>query len=230
MNTATAKAAPAPLRLDVFADVACPWCYLGKRQLEQALAGYPLPVEVRHRAFQLNPGASAAGVPATEYLAKKFGSTERVKQAHARLAAMGAPVGIAFAWDKQVATNTRLAHRLIALAAEQGHEQVALDALFRANFEEGVNVGDPAAAIAALKHHAVPLDYPALEAALAEGGGEESVDRDLREAREQGIDGVPLFLADGRLAISGAQPVEVLRSFLDEAARRAGEGEQAAPD
>ena len=224
-NSTPTTAAPAPLRLDVFADVACPWCYLGKRQLEQALAGYPLPVEVRHRAFQLNPGASAAGIPALEYLAKKFGSAERVQQAHARLTAMGAPVGIAFAWDRQVVTNTRLAHRLVALAAAQGHEQAALDALYRAYFEEGVNLGDAAAALAALRRHAVPLDYPALEAALADGGGDESVDRDVREAGELGIDGVPLFLADGRLAVSGAQPVEVLRSFLDEAARRAAGGE-----
>ena len=224
--TATASPAAAPLRVDVFADIACPWCYLGKRQLEKALERYPQPIEVRHRAYQLNPGASPAGEPATAYLLRKFGSSARVEESHARLVAMGGPVGIQFNWEKQVATNTRLAHRVVAIAAGQGQEQAALDAIYRAYFEEGVNVADQTALLAALQRHGVALDYPALLAGLADGAGEESVDRDIREARELGIDGVPLFLAGGRLAVSGAQPAEVLRSFLEEAARRSAAGEQ----
>lgn len=204
------------IRLDVWADVACPWCYIGHRRLRAALEGAG-PVVVRPRAFQLQPSLPAEGVDTATFFARKFGGPQRVQAMFARVAAAGAPDGIRFDWARMRTTNTRLAHRVVALAHARGQSAAALEALFAAQFEEGVDLGDQEALLAHLGRRAVPLDAGELRRALADGEGEAPVDEDVRLARELGIEGVPFFLADGELGLSGAQPPETFGAFLAQA-------------
>jgi len=139
------SAAATALRIEVVSDVVCPWCYIGKRRLEKALAlvGGNLAPQVTWLPFQLNPGMPAEGMPRAEYRRAKFGSVERGRQLDARVAAEGRSEGIAFALERIERTpNTFAAHQLIDLAQQAGVGGAVVDALFRAYFEEARDVGD----------------------------------------------------------------------------------------
>lgn len=204
------------IHLDVWADIACPWCFIGHRRLRAALreAG---PVAVRPRAFQLQPSLPPEGVHTATFFARKFGGPQRVQAMFARVASAAAPDGIRFDWERMHTTNTRLAHRLVALAHARGQSAAALDALFSAQFEEGIDLGDLDALLAFLARREVPLDAAELRRALADGEAEDAVAADVRLAGELGIEGVPFYLADGELGMSGAQQPETFRAFLAQA-------------
>ena len=212
--------APPLLSIDIVSDVVCPWCFIGKRRLEAALArreanGQPMP---RWLAFQLNPDIPAGGIDRRSYLEQKFGGPERAKQIYARIKAAGEEVGIAFDFDRIVRQpNTVDAHRLLAWA--QDANPVAADALverlFRAYFIEGVNIGD-IDALATLAGDA-GFDAVAARAWLVSDAGRAAIAAEEQRARELGVTGVPFFVFNQRLAVSGAQPPEVLLDAMEQA-------------
>ena len=201
------------LTVEVASDVICPWCYIGKRRLEKAIASLEgeLEVEVRWLPFQLNPDMPEGGVERAEYRKAKFGSAERARQLDARVAEEGRKEGIAFAFDRMQRTpNTIRAHQLIALAQQEGAGEAAVDALFRAYFEEAKDIGDEAV-LAGIAAGAGVKGWPQAAEADKVAGAEEGV-------RELGISAVPTFILQRRLGVSGAQPPEALASAMREAA------------
>ena len=211
-----------PLSIDIVSDVVCPWCYIGKRKLEAALARRVRDdaqrVQVRWLAFQLNPDIPAGGVDRRSYLEQKFGGPERAKQIYARIKAAGDEVGIAFDFERIVRQpNTVDAHRLTAWAQEL--DPVAADALverlFRAYFIEGIDIGN-IDALAALAGDA-GFDATAARAWLASDSGRAAIEAEEQHSRALGVTGVPFFVFNQRLAVSGAQPPEVLLEAIEQA-------------
>jgi predicted DsbA family dithiol-disulfide isomerase len=201
--------------IDVYADIVCPWCYIGTRRLASAIAQRPgVPVERHWRPFQLQPALPKAGVAWPEFVERKFGGAERAREVFARVASVGAADGIAFDFERVAgAPNTRDAHRLILFAGREGREWELADALFAAYFARGRDLGDheqlaEVAASVGLSR-ATARDYLAGD----EGGAE--VDASQREAYQAGVTGVPFYVLDGRYALSGAQPLEVFLRALD---------------
>jgi predicted DsbA family dithiol-disulfide isomerase len=201
------------VHVDVISDVICPWCYIGKRRLEKAIAALDRQVEVRWLPFQLNPAMPQRGVSRREYRTRKFGSWERSLELDARVVAVGETEGIPFAFDGIKRTpNTQDAHRLIGLADQQGVQDAVVEALFRAYFTEGRDISQ----------RQTLLDVVA-EAGLGRQRAEAVLDGDdgmeaLREADELGrrfrVDGVPFFVINGKITLGGAQlPEAFLEGF-----------------
>lgn len=210
-----AEAKGAPLALDVFSDIACPWCFIGKRRLAKALAEEPRDVSITWRAFELQPDLPAEGVEMLPFYAKKFGGEARAKALFAQVSQVAAEEGLRFDFSKMTrAPNTRLAHRAIRIAAESGHQSAVVEACFQGHFEEGVNVSSLDALLDLFRAKAIPLDLDALRARLSRGDALQDVIADEREAGDIGVRGVPFFLADRRVALSGAQSPATFRSFL----------------
>jgi len=204
------------MKVEIFSDIACPWCFIGKRRLERALAASGAPAELRFRAYQLQPGLPAEGVPAVEFFERKFGGKERVRGIFERVTQLGREEGIAFDFHKQQrAPNTELAHRVVHFAQTQRQAASTVDALFSGYFEQGVNLCDLNELVLLLEHRRVPLNGGELRDAIAAGFGKEEVASDLGLAREYGIGGVPLFIFDQRYALEGAQPVEQFERLID---------------
>jgi predicted DsbA family dithiol-disulfide isomerase len=209
--------------IQVWSDVICPWCYLGRKRLEKALAGYPGEVTVTFRAFQLDPRPTVPPttqdpLPVKQALAAKFGGRERAEQMFAHVSAIAAGDGLVLDFDRAIAANTFDSHRLIAWAAGQGRQADMLDALQRAHFTEGVDLGSRPALGAVAR--SIGLDREAALAYLESGAGTGAVNADLTEARELGISSVPTFVIDGKYVIQGAQEPSILREALDEVTRR----------
>jgi predicted DsbA family dithiol-disulfide isomerase len=205
-----------PIEVDLVADLACPWCYLGLVRLERAQEMRPdRPVRVRWRPFFLNPGLPPEGMDRATYVRRKFGAD--ASHVYRRIEDAGRADGVTFAFERMPSTpNTLLAHRLILFAEEQGKADAVIRALFRALFEEGRDVGraEVLAAIAG----AAGLD----PATVKEFLGGDRLAREVGEAHvraeRMGIRGVPVFIIDREHAITGAQPPEVLAGLLDLAA------------
>ena len=196
------------LEIEVASDVVCPWCYIGKRRLEKALELLKdeFQVNVRWLPFQLNPDLPSEGIARAEYRKAKFGSLERSKQMDARVSAEGKGEGIDFAFDRmETQPNTTQAHRLIALAENQ---DAVVEALFRAHFEQGGNIGDPKV-LAEIAAQCGVNGWPAKAPDLS--GVEE-------EVRGLGISGVPTFIFERRHGVSGAYPPEQLAEVIRQAA------------
>jgi predicted DsbA family dithiol-disulfide isomerase len=204
----------APLVIEIASDVICPWCYIGKRRLEKALAlldGEVKP-QIRWLPFQLNPGMPKEGIARAEYRKAKFGSVERAKGLDARVAAEGEGEGIAFAFERMERTpNTIAAHELIDLAQKQGRGTPVVDALFRAYFEEARDIGD-AAVLAGIAASAGVTGWPQ----QADGKQVAALEEDVRNL---GISAVPTFILGRRLGVSGAQAPEALAQAMREAMR-----------
>lgn len=207
------------MRVEIWSDIACPWCYIGKARFEAGLAAFAHRdrVEVVHRSFELDPKAPAAtDVPVLDMLAAKYGVTrEQAGAMEARVAEAAAAEGLGYRSDR-IHGNTFDLHRLLHAAAAHGAGDAVLDAFYRANFAEARTLGDPAV----LREVAVGAGLPAEEAdrVLADPGAyAREVRADEREAAELGATGVPFFVIDRRYGISGGQPAEVFRQALERA-------------
>jgi predicted DsbA family dithiol-disulfide isomerase len=200
------------LTIEIASDVICPWCYIGKRRMEKALAllGDEVKPEIRWLPFQLNPEMPKGGIPRAEYRKAKFGSLERARGLDARVAAEGAGEGIAFAFEKMERTpNTVAAHELIDLAQKQGRAAPVVDALFKAYFEEARDIGD-AAVLAEIAAGAGVAGWPQQADARTVAELEEDV-------RNLGISAVPTFILGRKVGVSGAHPPEALAQAIQEA-------------
>jgi predicted DsbA family dithiol-disulfide isomerase len=206
------------IEVEIWSDIACPFCYIGKRNFERALeiAGKKDEVKIVYRSFELDPTAEKGRrVAIDEVLAKKYGrSVEWARKMNENVTQTAASCGLKFEMSKIVPTNTFDAHRLSHLAAKHGKQALAQEHLFAAYFTEGRDIADPET----LKGIATSLDLPANE--VEEMLRSESFAADVREeesmAQELGIQGVPFFLFEGKLAVSGAQPPEVFTRALSE--------------
>lgn len=213
----TMASTPAAITLDIISDVVCPWCFVGKRQLDKALAQFGQPVAIRWLPFFLNPDTPPEGEPYQPFLEKKFGSREAVEALWARVSQAGASAGANFAFEKiELRANTLAAHRLIHRFQQQAGNTAALvEHLFAAAFSEGRFIGDPAVLADVAAECGADRD-----ATLAYLQSDEDTAEVLAQAthiRQQGIDGVPFFIFNGKLALSGAQPPEGLLEALRQA-------------
>jgi len=207
------------MRVEIWSDVVCPWCYLGKRRFEQALEGFEHrdEVEVVFRSFELDPTITPGTTEATvDMLARKYGmSLAQAHDAQRQMEQRAAGDGLEFRMDGLRSGNTRDAHRLLHLAKEHGKEPELVERLHRAYFTEQTSVFD-ADTLADLAVE-VGLDRADAEKVLATDAYADAVESDERTARELGASGVPFFVIDRRYGVSGAQPVDVLRQALERA-------------
>jgi predicted DsbA family dithiol-disulfide isomerase len=199
------------LVVDVISDVICPWCYLGKRRVEKAVAAVGGSVKVRWLPFQLNPTMPKEGIRRRDYRIKKFGSWERSLELDAQVVEAGKSEGIRFAFDRIERTpNTLDAHRLIWLADKEGVQGAVVEALFRSWFTEGRDISNRQALIDVVAE--AGLDRGKAEAVLNTGEGMEAIRESDELARRFRVNGVPFFIVNGRLTLSGAQEEE---AFLE---------------
>jgi predicted DsbA family dithiol-disulfide isomerase len=216
------------LTIDVVSDVVCPWCYLGEKRLEAALAEAPQPVALRWRPYQLDPTIPEGGLDRAEYMEKKFGKSGRLQSVHDNLARLGADVGIPFAFDKiKRAPNTLDAHRLIRWANSAGVQGKVVERLFRAYFVEGRDIGDPAVLIDIASE--CGLDARLVEKLLAEEADVDLVREEIAQAQAIGVTGVPFFIFSGRLGVPGAQDPSVLLRAMAQARQAMNEPANEAP-
>lgn len=209
------------ITVDIVSDVVCPWCYLGKARIEQAIANLEgeVTVEVNWRPYQLNPDIPPEGVDHKSYLAAKLGGQAAVDRAHETLSGLGRESGITFNFDEvKISPNTLDAHRLLRWAAIEGtdHQNRTADLLFKANFEEGLNVGDRAVLLDIAEK--AGLDRAVVSTLLATDADKDTVTEEIGLAREMGVNGVPCFILDKKYAVMGAQSVDVLTNALREVA------------
>ncbi len=206
------------MRIDIYSDTVCPWCYLGKRRFELAVAARPqYEPRVTWRPFELNPEIPSDGVDRAGYLEARLRNAGRVAEAHAELQRQGQAAGIEFRFDLiQRVPNTRRSHLLIAHAARLGRQSVVKDRIMRAYFEEGRDIGD----IDELVRLGVEAGLAEHESrsALVLRAGQDGVIAAERHASVLGITGVPTFVFDGQYTISGAQEVGTLARIFDQVA------------
>jgi len=196
------------MRLDVVSDVICPWCFIGKRHMDVALAELAqdgMEFDVGFRPFQLNPDMPRGGVPRAEYRIAKFGSLQKSQELDARVTSAGKMAGIDFDFARITRTpNTLAAHRLIRLAQDVGSQPAVKEALMRAYFLEGRDIEAPDVLAEIAQAHGVDPAVLSTDAAMAE------VQAQDQAARDAGISGVPSFLMQGYLLFSGALPPDAL--------------------
>ena len=203
------------MEIDIFSDTVCPWCFIGKRRLDRALAERPQvnPI-VRWRAFQLNPEMPVEGMERRQYLETKFGGAENAKSIYAQVSVAGDSENIPFAFDKIARTpNTVDSHRLIRYAREHGHQDETVQALFDAYFLRGEDIGNLEVLAAAAR--AAGLDGDAARTFLESGAEAETIRDEDTQARQAGIGGVPCFIFNGKYALAGAHPPDVLHQLFD---------------
>src|SRR6266851_2374002 len=214
------------LTVDVTSDVICPWCFIGKRRLEKAVAALrgQQDVRVRWHPFQLNPTMPKEGMNRKEYRTAKFGSWERSLGLDAQVTAAGQGEGITFAFDKIVRTpNTFDAHRLIWLADQEGVQDAVVEAVFRAYFTEGRDISRAAVLLDVVAE--AGLDRGRADAVLNSDEGLAAIRAAEEQARRAGVQGVPYFLINGTLALSGArEPSAFLDAFEQAEATPGDEG------
>lgn len=203
------------MRIDIISDVVCPWCFIGKRRLEKALASRPeIAAEITWRPFQLNPDMPEEGMPRAEYIASKFGDSSHSRRIHQTIAEAGASVGIDFAFDRiRRSPNTRNAHRLIRFATRQGRGDAVVDRLFRGYFLEGRDIGD-LATLADIASES-GLDHEETRAFLGSRAERDEIIAEDRNARRLGINAVPCYIFAGQYAVSGAQEPEFFLPVFD---------------
>lgn len=207
------------MKVEIWSDVVCPWCYIGKRRFESALAQFDHAdeVEVIWRSFELDPGAARVQTePQAERLAKKYGvSLEQVKAMNARLIGEARKERLDFHLEEAIGGNTFDAHRLIHLAAGSGRADAMKERLMKAYFTEGVAIGERAELMRLAVE--VGLGEDAVKAMLSGEQFADAVRGDEARARAFGISGVPFFAIDERYGVSGAQPAEVMLDALQQA-------------
>lgn len=211
------------MRVEIWSDVACPWCYLGKARFEKALAAFPHrdQVEVVHRSFELDPGRAKGDVePVLGMLTQKYGMSEaQARAGEENLRALAAAEELPYRTEGRDHGSTFDMHRLLQLAKERGRHAQLLQAFYRANFagERSVYTDDADAHLAELAVGA-GLDGDEVRRVLADPDAyADAVRADEREAAELGVSGVPFFVLDRKYGVSGAQPVEILGQALTQA-------------
>lgn len=203
------------MRIDIFSDVVCPWCFIGKRRLEKALALRPdVEAEITWRPFQLNPDMPREGMTRADYIAAKFGGGFHANRIHHTVAEAGASVGIDFAFDRIMRSpNTLNAHRLVRFATRSGQGGALVDGLFRGYFLEGRDLGDVATLAAIAGENG--LDSEEAASFLAGATERDTILAEDSQARRLGINAVPCFIFAEQYAISGAQEPEFFLPVFD---------------
>lgn len=214
------------ITVDVVSDIVCPWCFIGQKRLDKAIAAVDIDVHIRWRPFQLDPTIPPEGKNRRDYLVAKFGSEQRIREIHARIEPLGEAEGISFAFDAiKVAPNTLDAHRLIRWAGTAGEavQNRLVRRLFQLNFEEGANLGDHAVLIEAARE--AGMDASVVETLLSTDADVEAVRTEIATASRMGISGVPCFLLEGKYAVMGAQDADTLADALRQVAAAKARGE-----
>ncbi|BCG73462.1 DSBA oxidoreductase [Mesorhizobium sp. 113-1-2] len=215
------------ITVDVVSDVVCPWCFIGQKRLDKAVAAAGnVDVHIRWRPFQLDPTIPPQGKDRREYMLAKFGSDERIREIHARIEPLGEAEGISFAFDAiRVAPNTLDAHRLIRWAGAAGEavQNRLVRRLFQLNFEEGVNIGDHAVLVEAARE--AGMDASVVATLLPTDADVEAVRTEIATASRMGISGVPCFLLEGKYAVMGAQDADTLADAIRQVAAAKARGE-----
>jgi len=210
------------VRVEIWSDVVCPWCYIGKRRFEKAVEalrakGEDTPIEVVYRSYQLDPTAPVGRpTPVVDAYAKKFGGRERAEQIIGHVSGVAAGDGIDFRMDRALRANTILSHRALHWALTNHGESVQADLkerLLKAYFTDGLDVGD--AGVIAECATGIGLDGASLRSWLDTDGGKAEVVADFEAAMNLEISGVPAFLIDGRYMVPGAQDVDVFVNVLE---------------
>jgi predicted DsbA family dithiol-disulfide isomerase len=207
-----------PLVIDVVSDVVCPWCFIGKRLLEKAIALKPeIPVEVRFRPYFLNPWVPREGMSREEYLTAKFGSVERYNNNNQRVVEAVAYAGLTYARDKiKRQPNTIDCHRLILWAGESGNAARMKQRLMELYFSEGGDLTDCEVLVRAAVECGMNAEH--VRARLASDEDVARVEHDAETAKQAGIEGVPCFIFGGMFAVSGAQAPEYLAEMIERTA------------
>ncbi len=207
------------MKVEIWSDVVCPWCYIGKRHMEAALAYFEHAdqVEIIWRSYQLDPRAPRHGEEKTlDMLAQKYGvSAAQAMKMQERVSAVAAQAGLEYHLDLTRHENTFDAHRLIHLAAKHGLQAEAEERFFHAHFTEGKPLGDNETLVQLAAEVGVPEDEA--RAVLDSDAYADAVRADIRRARLLGIQGVPFFAIDEKYGVSGAQPAELLKEALEQA-------------
>ncbi|MBZ9854597.1 DsbA family protein [Mesorhizobium sp. CA13] len=215
------------ITVDVVSDVVCPWCFIGQKRLDKAVAAAgEVDVHIRWRPFQLDPTIPPEGKDRREYMLAKFGSDEHIRQIHARIEPLGEAEGISFAFGAiKVAPNTLDAHRVIRWAGAAGEDvqNRLVRRLFQLNFEEGANIGDQAVLVEAARE--TGMDASVVETLLPTDADVEAVRTEIATASRMGISGVPCFLLEGKYAVMGAQDVDTLADAIRQVAAAKARGE-----
>jgi predicted DsbA family dithiol-disulfide isomerase len=208
------------VEVEIWSDIVCPWCYIGKRRFEAAVAELDDEIDVQFvfRPYQLDPTASPGkSQPVIEAYAKKFGGPERAREIIDHVTAVAAENGIQFRMDRALRANTLLAHRLLWLAEATGHQIALKERLLQAYFIDGLDIGDPD--VLAVCAADVGLDHDRVRAFLDSDDGVAEVRHELQKAAEMEITAVPTFVFDGKWMVPGAQDpatfVQVLRRVVD---------------
>jgi predicted DsbA family dithiol-disulfide isomerase len=205
--------------VEIWSDVVCPWCYIGKRRFEMAIAelGDEIDVDIVFRAFQLDPTASPGKAgPVIDAYAKKFGGPERAQEIIDHVTSVAAESGLEFRMDRALRANTLLAHRVLWLAESTGQQVALKERLLQAYFIDGLDIGDPD--VLAICAAEVGLDHDRVRTFLDSDEGLAEVREELRSATEMEITAVPTFVFDGKWMVPGAQDpdtfVQVLRRVV----------------
>jgi predicted DsbA family dithiol-disulfide isomerase len=199
------------VRIEVWSDIVCPWCYIGKRRLETALADFDHPVEVEFRSFQLDPTFPRGETrPVYEALAEKFGSMDQVRTATERVSALAAVEGLHYDYDHALMVNTFDSHRLAHHAKSQGLGNEMHERLMRAQLIEGANLGETDTLVRLAEEIGVEGAGPVVTGDRYTA----DVEADIHAARVLGATGVPFFVLDRKYGVSGAQPAEVFAQAL----------------
>ncbi|MEC7804122.1 MAG: DsbA family oxidoreductase [Pseudomonadota bacterium] len=202
------------MKIDVVSDTVCPWCFVGKRRLEEAILALNRPAaEIRWRPFQLDPSIPLQGCDYLESLSRKYGEVA-VKRMQADLQQVGESVGIEFRFDKiQRRPTTMDSHRLLEWAYAEGVQNEVAEELFQVFFCEGADIGDIETLVAV--DEKAGMDGGQVSSRLKTDDGKRAVDEQCQQAIRQGVNGVPFFTFDGKYSFSGAQSAEVFRRALD---------------
>jgi predicted DsbA family dithiol-disulfide isomerase len=207
------------MQVEIWSDVVCPWCYIGKRRFEQALAGFPHAdeVTVTYRSFELDPAAAPARTGThDEHLAHKYGLTvERARQLNEQMTQTAKAEGLDFHFERIRGGNTFDAHRLLHLAAEHGRQRELKERLLRATFTDGEPVSDRPTLVKLAAE--VGMDAAEAHQVLASDRYADAVRADEQQAAAYGITGVPFFVVDAKYGVNGAQPAAVLLAMLEQA-------------
>jgi predicted DsbA family dithiol-disulfide isomerase len=203
------------MKIDIVADTVCPWCYIGKRRLERALAARPQPgLEIVWRPFFLNPDMPTEGVDRGEYIARKFGGRDRANRIYSTVAEAGAAEDIPFRFDLiKRSPNTVNSHRLIHFAGMMERQEDVVEAVYRAYFLEGRDIGDPDVLADIAHESGIPRQDA--EHYLRNGTDRDVVVAGDERARSLGVNGVPCFIIERKYAVSGAQLPEVFHQVFE---------------